>query len=273
MSLSRTAICCIQRDFSEMVLNQHRQCRRGHHADVYAGPRRGAQRPRAATWRWTRRAVTQMEMDPIIPHYVNTYMDVFVLRRELLIDLVDRAVSHGQHHFTRELLAQMIADGSLPHHGFPCEQTACLDASIRCRATSTAQHGSAEPMSSRAGCFGPTRPYGQSCAMRCPPATCGAPKVSNTLVADGCIIEGTVENSILFRGVMSSAAPSSATASSCRTARSSRGAEMENCILDKQTHMTRKRPADRAAAYPVVVAKDLTDLTSLTGCRHRRTSA
>ena len=26
-------------------------------------------------------------------------------------------------------------------------------------------------------------------------------KVSNSLIADGCIIEGTVENSILFRGV------------------------------------------------------------------------
>lgn len=35
-----------------------------------------------------------------------------------------------------------------------------------------------------------------------PPAKhCGNSRVSNSLIADGCVIEGTVENSILFRGV------------------------------------------------------------------------
>ena len=43
-------------------------------------------------------------------------------------------------------------------------------------------------------------------------------KVSNIMVADGCIIEGEVENSILFRGV-----------------RVAKGAKVKNCILMQDT--------------------------------------
>ena len=44
--------------------------------------------------------------------------------------------------------------------------------------------------------------------------------VKNSLVADGCVIEGTVENSILFRGV-----------------RVGRGSVVKNCILLQDTYV------------------------------------
>lgn len=43
-------------------------------------------------------------------------------------------------------------------------------------------------------------------------------KVKNTMVADGCVIEGEVENSILFRGV-----------------RVAKGAKVKNCVLMQDT--------------------------------------
>ena len=43
-------------------------------------------------------------------------------------------------------------------------------------------------------------------------------KVSNSLIADGCIIEGEVENSVLFRGV-----------------KVGKGAKVKNCILMQGT--------------------------------------
>ncbi len=48
----------------------------------------------------------------------------------------------------------------------------------------------------------------------------GEAQVSNTLIADGCTIEGTVENSILFRGV-----------------RIGRGTVVKNCILLQDTYV------------------------------------
>ena len=43
-------------------------------------------------------------------------------------------------------------------------------------------------------------------------------KTKNSIIADGCIIEGTVKNSVLFRGV-----------------KIARGAVIENCILMEGT--------------------------------------
>ena len=78
----------------------------------------------------------------------------------------------------------------------------------------------------------------------------------NCLVADGCTIEGTVENSILFRGVSVA-----------------KGAEVKNCILmqdvvisrdavchyviaDKNVQIMDSRTLMGHDQYPMVIAKD-----------------
>jgi glucose-1-phosphate adenylyltransferase len=61
-----------------------------------------------------------------------------------------------------------------------------------------------------------------------PPAKYGpAANVKNSLIGDGCIIEGTVENSILFRGVKVGA-----------------GAVVKNCILMQDTQIGKKTEID-----------------------------
>ena len=81
--------------------------------------------------------------------------------------------------------------------------------------------------------------------------------VKNSLVADGCIIEGTVENSILFRGV-----------------RVEKGAVVKNSILmqgtfvaqdatvncvvaDKSVVITPNKTLSGAENYPVYIGKEI----------------
>ena len=83
-------------------------------------------------------------------------------------------------------------------------------------------------------------------------------QASNSLVADGCIIEGSVENSVLFRGV-----------------RVGRGAKIKNCILMQDTDVRENvelenvitdkvvtfHPNGRLIGqpqYPIVIAKNTT---------------
>lgn len=83
-------------------------------------------------------------------------------------------------------------------------------------------------------------------------------KVNNSLVADGCIIEGEVENSVLFRGV-----------------KVGKGAKVKNCILmqgtvvgdgaqlnyivtDKNVTVTDKHILTSSSEYPMYVAKGAT---------------
>ena len=59
----------------------------------------------------------------------------------------------------------------------------------------------------------------------------------NSMVADGCIINGRVEHSVIFRGVKIA---KGATVKNCvimQDARIDEGVYLENCILDKQAHI------------------------------------
>ena len=67
-------------------------------------------------------------------------------------------------------------------------------------------------------------------------------KVKNSLLADGCVVEGTVENSVLFRG--------------CHI---KKGAVVRNCVLmqdtDKNVHITADKKLIGTDSFPVFVAK------------------
>ena len=82
-------------------------------------------------------------------------------------------------------------------------------------------------------------------------------EISNSLVADGCVVEGKVENSILFRGVR--IAPD-AYVKNCVIMQDGQvhsGAYIENCILDKQAVIKRNARLIGPAAYPIVIAKNV----------------
>ena len=78
----------------------------------------------------------------------------------------------------------------------------------------------------------------------------------NSLIADGCRIEGTVENSILFPGVTVEAG---AVVRGCvlfKEAAVRRGAELAYIIADKNVEVLPGRTLMGHAAYAIVLAKD-----------------
>ena len=81
--------------------------------------------------------------------------------------------------------------------------------------------------------------------------------VVNSLVADGCVIEGTVENSILFRGVQIAPGAHVKNCIIMQDGYVHSGAYIENCILDKQAVIKRNARLIGPAAYPIVIAKNV----------------
>jgi glucose-1-phosphate adenylyltransferase len=81
--------------------------------------------------------------------------------------------------------------------------------------------------------------------------------VVNSLVADGCIIEGTVENSILARGVRVAPGAHIKNCIVMQDGQIHAGAYIENCILDKQAVIKRNAKLIGPAAYPIVIAKNV----------------
>jgi glucose-1-phosphate adenylyltransferase len=72
-----------------------------------------------------------------------------------------------------------------------------------------------------------------------PTRYCSGAKVTNSVIAEGCVIEGTVENSIVFRGV-----------------KVGKGAVVKNCILFQDTYVCEGASLNCVIADKNVMIKD-----------------
>ncbi len=139
--------------------------------------------------------VTDISFSPRVQGEINLYTNVCILKRTLLQTLIADAFSHGYSHFGKDVLVRNVNSLRIfayKHEGYYVslnslqsyysESLKFLDKKVRDEIfkrvdTYTKVKDSA-----------PTR-YGANAV------------VKNSLIADGCVIEGTVENSIIFRGV------------------------------------------------------------------------
>ena len=82
--------------------------------------------------------------------------------------------------------------------------------------------------------------------------------VSNSLIADGCVIEGNVENCVLFRSVRVAKGASIRNSIVMQDGRIDSMAEVNHVIMDKQASVRESTRLIGAANYPVLVSKGLT---------------
>ena len=80
----------------------------------------------------------------------------------------------------------------------------------------------------------------------------------NSLLADGCIIEGTVRNSILFRGVRVEAGALVENCILMQGTTIQQGAVLKYTITDKNVHVNPGRMLMGHETYPLAIAKDET---------------
>ena len=83
-------------------------------------------------------------------------------------------------------------------------------------------------------------------------------EVSNSLVADGCIIKGTVENSILFRGVHVAEGAVVKNAIIMQDSFIGANAKVNCAILDKDVVIKPGREISGAETYPIYIGKGIT---------------
>ena len=156
--------------------------------------------------------INKIYVNPENDDVQNLSMNVFVVERELLIDLINTAFVRGQRYFERDVLMNKLDE--LKVYGYKFEGYIAHIASIKSYFDENMKllddanlDGlfEASPIYTKIRDDNPTR------------YIAGA-KVDNIMAADGCVIEGEVENSILFRGV-----------------KVAKGAKVKNCILMQDT--------------------------------------
>ncbi len=194
--------------------------------------------------------VTDVAVRPPMPQGVES-LEVYILSKDLLLSLVDHCAAHSIHSFSTGVLQAM--SGRLEVRPFFYEGYVA-----RPRSTAGYFARSMELLDAgtRAQLFLPERPVKTKDQSN--PSTYYGPdsKSVHSLVADGCIIEGEVENSILFRGVR---VKKGAKVSNCILMQGTtiqEGAVLKYAITDKNVQINPGRMLMGHHTYPLTIAKN-----------------
>ena len=183
--------------------------------------------------------VSKIYVNPTERGEMNFCLNIYVMERELLIRMIDDAYVHGYTNFVRDILERQIEH--LDVRGY------CYDgyvAQIHDMKSYFEENMKLLKEENLNALFSGNQIYTKIRDDN-PTRYINGSKAKNVMVADGCVIEGEVENSILFRGV-----------------HIGKGAKVKNCVLMQDTVVE-----DNASVEYVITDKDvtITEGKSLTG--------
>lgn len=123
-------------------------------------------------------------------------LNIFILKKSLLRELIDWGVTYGWTTFGKDVIAKKFRELKIfgyQHHGY-CKLMNSLDVYL---------HANLEMLNSeiRKEIFNGERPILTRIKDSVPTKYGDNANVKNSYIADGCVINGTVENSIVFRNV------------------------------------------------------------------------
>ncbi len=179
----------------------------------------------------------------------DVYMNAAIFDRELLLRLTADGVSHGQYSINGVISEQARSNnvycyrcGGWSYHihnltEYFAANMALLDEKVR------------EEL------FLPERPILTKIRDEAPAKYGLSSSVKNSLVADGCIIEGTVENSVIFRGVKIGQGAVVKNSIIMQSTVVNNNAELEYVVLDKDVLIKDGRRLAGYLTYPLYVPK------------------
>lgn len=141
--------------------------------------------------------VIEVTEDHVTDENSQVYINIMVMKRQYLLNVIETAAARGLHSFLHDIIMHNVDkanyrvykyDGLYAHIGSLESYFACSMKLLESDARERLFGIKYRPVLTKVRNSAPTR-------------YCNGAKVTNSVVAEGCVIEGTVENSIIFRGV------------------------------------------------------------------------
>ena len=180
----------------------------------------------------------------------NLAMNIYVIERESLIHLIHDASVRGLVYFERDILARNLKLLNVHAYQFDgyvarvSDMKSYFDENLKLidEKNLNALFPKKSPVYTKIRDDNPTRYVTGS-------------NVSNSLLADGCVIEGTVENCVLFRGVK---VKKGAVVKNCVLMQDTvveAGVELDCVVTDKNVRITADKKLSGTKSFPVYVQK------------------
>ncbi len=195
--------------------------------------------------------VTDIEVNPTRPFSSQISMGIYFMERELLEYHISRCLSRGLHDFAKDVL--LHEKDRLKIFGYEYKgyvgRVYNIASYFKCNMDmlkpelSAALFDSSDAIYTKVKDQVPTI-YGDKA------------DIKNSMVADGCIINGTVENSIIFRGVQIEEGVSVKNCIIMQNALIQTGVRLDHAILDKSVIIRKNKMLMGQDNYPVVVGKN-----------------
>ena len=196
--------------------------------------------------------VRDIHVYPIQQKTNYSYMHMFLIKRSLLMELVGDAAAHNKHYISKDILLPNVDRLNILGYEYTgyCRQInnikSFYDANLELLQSDVCNElfglNNDMPVYTKVKDTVPTK-YGSKS------------DVSNALIADGCLIEGTVRNSVLFRGVH---VGKGATVENCILMQNSEVMDnclTENVIFDKEVVLRSGKKLVGQSTYPMVIEK------------------
>ena len=180
---------------------------------------------------------------------INLYINVMIVKREYLLDIIQTAVQRGQTSFGADILAKNVDDMRI--FGYKFDGYYAGISSLQAYFKHSMEQLDKKV---RDELFGARDIY-TKIGDTAPTKYLEGGVVKNSLIADGCTIEGTVENSILFRGVK--VGKGSVVKNSIIMQKTVIGSnvKLDHVITDKNVVISDRRNLSGCAELPYFIAK------------------
>lgn len=179
----------------------------------------------------------------------NVYLDIFIMEKKLFLEQVEFCIAHGESFFFRDAIQKnrhKFKIAAYEYTGYHAVINS-LESYYKNSLALLKQENYFDlfrenPVQTKIKYEPPTR-YLDSA------------DVSNSLVANGCIIAGTVENSVIFRGVQIRKGAKIVNSVIMQKCIIEENAVIENVIMDKDVHLSKDRILVGDSKRPFVIAK------------------
>jgi len=187
---------------------------------------------------------------PAISGEMNVALDVFVMKRKFLEDLIRESECRGLYSFETDILLHKLHDFKIM--GYKYENYFEIIDSMK------TYYKANTDMMNRDIChevFDLERPIYTKIRDVAPAKYGIEADVKGSLIADGCIIEGTVENSVLFRGVVVKKGAVVKNSIIMQDTIVEEKATFMDAISDKDVTLSKNRAITGSKDYPVFISK------------------
>lgn len=193
--------------------------------------------------------ITKIFVNPQDSGVQNLSMNIYVIEKELLVKMINTAFVRGQHYFERDVLLprlNFLNVQAYKYEGYVArisDMKSYFDENMKLL----------DDYNLDALFYGPpiyTKLHGGD-----PTRYIEGAKVQDVMAADGCVIEGEVENSVLFRGVKIA---KGAKVKNCVLMQGTvveAGAEIEYLVTDKSVTITAGKEMRGTDTFPVYIGK------------------